>query len=58
MVMVGEDHGVVGDLVAKEEELIVDPLQVLLVEEVGNGQGVEGSCPTNKVSDGLMEENG
>ncbi|RVW78759.1 hypothetical protein CK203_059331 [Vitis vinifera] len=26
MVMLGEDHGVVGDLVAKEGELIVDPL--------------------------------
>ena len=26
MVTVGEDHGVVGDLVAKEGELIVDPL--------------------------------
>lgn len=58
LVAVGEGHSEAGDLVARERELTVDLLQVLLVEEVGNGQGVGVSCPMKKVSDGLVEEEG
>lgn len=58
LVAVGEGHSEAGDLVARERELTIDPLQVLLVEEVGNGQGVGVSCPMKKMSDGLVEEEG
>lgn len=39
MVVVGESLGVDGDLVAREGELMVDPLRVILVEEGGEWTG-------------------
>ena len=56
MVVVGKGHGVDGNLVARDGELTIDLLRVLLVEEEGNGLGVGGSSPTKKVRDELVEE--
>lgn len=45
-----------GDLVAREGELMVDPLQVILVEEGGNGLEGGDSSPTKKVGVELVKE--
>ncbi|RVW50739.1 hypothetical protein CK203_076823 [Vitis vinifera] len=50
MVAVGKGHGVDGNLVARDGELTIDLLWVLLVEEEGNGLGVGGFSPTKKLN--------
>ena len=58
LVIVEENHILIGELMHREGELTVNPLRVLLAEEEGIGQGVGDSLMSLEAGFGVPKEEG